>query len=189
MSPKRRNKGQFPKGSNKPKSTPNETVGKTVSPISDASITPSVVSVRPEHMSLAAHGHITAYLEKFSKGTQQLEDSEIVSTLHLSQHLRVFGLLSAVGFVKQTNQQSGDVQKKRRQVWELLLCKLLNSNEVTDADALMKAVVEMTSNRPAEYLALWRRSIMLSKHWNFWAKAYQKEKDQSRQDNHREMTP
>ncbi|MGI8932730.1 MAG: hypothetical protein ACR2FS_01515 [Phormidesmis sp.] len=188
MSAKRKKKRQFPQGS-KPKPISEATVGKTVSTVSSTSTALAAVSVQPEHMSLAAHAHIVAYLEKFSKGMQQLEDSEMVSILQLSQHLRVFGLLSAVGFVKQANQQSGEVQKKRRQVWELLLCKLLNSNEVTDADALMKAVVEMTNNRPAEYLALWRRSIILSKHWNFWAKAYQKEKDQSRQDNHREVTP
>ena len=190
MSPKRRNRGQFPKGPNRPESTSNETVGETVSPASDTLTNPSVVSVRPEHMSLTAHEHITAYLEKFSKGTQQLEDSEIVSILQLSQHLRVFGLLSAVGFVKQTNQQSGDVQKKRRQVWELLLCKLLGSEEIVDAKTLMDTVVKMTKDRPAEYMALWRRSIALSKHWNFWAKAYQKEKpDKQSQENSREVMP
>ena len=175
MSPKRKKSkqgGQFPKGS-KPESPAVSAANEAVTSMPSALPSPSVSLVQPEHMSLTAHAHIIDYLEKFSKGTKTLEDSEIVSILQLSQHLRMFGLLSAAGFVKQTNQQGGEVQKKRRQVWELLLCKLLGSSEVSDAKTLMEAIVKMTSDRPAEYMALWRRATVLSKHWNFWARAYQ----------------
>jgi hypothetical protein len=140
-------------------------------------VTPKVTPIRPENLSLTAHAHILAYFEKYPRDSQKLNDNEVTAILQLSQHLRVFGLLSAVGFVKQTNQQPGEVKKCIRSVWELLLAQLLDPQK--DSDALMTEVVILAKERPSEYMAQWRRALQLSKHWNFWAKAYQEEKTQS----------
>ena len=99
----------------------------------------------------------------------------MTAVLKLAQHLRVFGLLSAAGFVKQANQQEGEVKEKIRPVWESLLCQLVDNSEVKDATALMAEILTMTNERPADYMALWRWAIALSKHWSFWARAYQVE--------------
>ena len=53
--------------------------------------------VLPEQMSLNAHEHIQMYLQKYSK--RKLDKNDLTAVLRLSQHLRVFGLLSAVVMV------------------------------------------------------------------------------------------
>jgi hypothetical protein len=55
--------------------------------------------VQPEQMSLDAYGHIQKYLEICNKA--KLDKEDLTAVLRLSQHLRVFGLLSAVGYVNQ----------------------------------------------------------------------------------------
>ncbi|MEN8444694.1 MAG: hypothetical protein ABG776_06740 [Cyanobacteria bacterium J06555_13] len=169
---KRKRSSQFPSASKKGPSKA-AAVTNTAPPQSSSK---TVKVVQPEHTSLSAHEHILAYMNKYKrdpKTPKTLTDNEMVAVLQLSQHLRVFGLLSAAGFVKQANQQSGDTKEKRRPVWELLLCQLLNDPEISDAETLKSAIIDMAKNRPAEYMALWRRALLFSKHWNFWARAYQ----------------
>ncbi len=189
MSPKRKKNKQFPQG-NRPQNPPSSKTASSTSTASSSSISSvetsrsasgSTLLVQPEHMSLAAHAHVAEYMKQHS--VSSLSDNEVIAVLKLSQHLRVFGLLSAVGFVKQSNQQSGETKERIRPVWESLLCQMLNDDKVNDnnsqpvkdAHELMTAVLAMTQQRPAVYMALWRRAIALSKHWSFWARAYQVE--------------
>lgn len=176
MGKSKKNKGQFPKSNKSQKAISNKDtlIISAAAPSSTRTVSDSILSVQPEHMSLTAHAHITAYMVK-QDSASSLSSNDVTAVLKLAQHLRVFGLLSAAGFVKQANQQEGEVKDRLRPVWESLLCQLLNIAEVGDADALMAAVVEMTGQRPSEYMALWRRAIAISKHWNFWARAYQQE--------------
>lgn len=125
--------------------------------------------INPEYMSLAAHQHITNYLQGKS-----MEDEDLNAVLRLSQHLRVFGLLSAVGYLNQTNAQEGKVRLRTGPVWEALLGQMIDEEQPLKQKALMKAVVEMAQNQPNEYLLAWRRSLVLAQHWNFWARAYKK---------------
>ncbi|MFM6845731.1 MAG: hypothetical protein ACKPKS_18400, partial [Dolichospermum sp.] len=76
--------------------------------------------VLPEQMSLFAHEHIQKYLRKYNK--QKLDKNDLTAVLRLSQHLRVFGLLSAIGYLYQANAQDNyEVRKRTVPVWELLL--------------------------------------------------------------------
>lgn len=122
--------------------------------------------VRPEQMSLEAYQHIQTYLN----GREKLNKDEVTSILRLSQHLRVFGLLSAVGYLNH-GKDSGEVAKRTKPVWSTLL----NSLIVEDNSDLMKQVKDMAEDQPTVYMATWRKSLILSKYWNFWAKAYQEE--------------
>jgi hypothetical protein len=38
----------------------------------------------------------------------------------------------------------------------------------------METVAEMARENPAEYMATWRKSLILAEQWNFWARAYTK---------------
>ena len=181
----RRNRGQFPSGTKESRPAADSSAG--ASSISHKQPQPSNSNssraVQPEHTSLTAHSHIAAYLNKFERADQLLTDSEINAVLQLAQHLRVFGLVSAAGFVGQTNDQGGSTQEKRRPVWELLLCQLIDDPKVIDAKTLKSEVLNIASRQPAMYMALWRRAVLFSKHWNFWAKAYQTPKtEKSSQD-------
>jgi hypothetical protein len=146
-------------------------------PLSQASTQPIVIVkekneslVRPEHISLLAHKHIQSYMH--SQGSEKLTQDDVTAVLRLSQHLRVFGLLSAVGYVNQSNQQSGKVRERTVPVWTALLGQLLNEQDSLPSRELMNIVQKKASDSPAEYLALWRRALILSNHWNFWARAY-----------------
>lgn len=130
--------------------------------------------VQPEQMSLNGHQHIQKYLQTYNKSVFSKED--LNATLRLSQHLRVFGLLSAVGYINQFNAQGGKVREQTVPVWGCLIGQLLNQpinpNNRQDCKNLMEFVIEMSRTRPAEYMAMWQKSLILAQHWNFWARAY-----------------
>ncbi|MFM6912240.1 MAG: hypothetical protein ACKPKW_24370, partial [Dolichospermum sp.] len=79
--------------------------------------------VLPEQMSLSAHEHIQRYLKTYKK--QKLDKNDLTAVLRLSQHLRVFGLLSAVGYLNQANAQGGEVRERTVPVWESLLGQMV----------------------------------------------------------------
>ncbi len=126
--------------------------------------------VRPEHISLLAYKHIQQYMS--SQGKKSLSQEDLNAVLRLSQHLRVFGLLSAIGYVNQSNAQEGKVRQRTVPVWTSLLGQLVSEDNFSDAKELMQKIHTLASKQPAEYLALWRRSLILANHWNFWARAY-----------------
>lgn len=134
-------------------------------------------AVQPEQMSLTAHQHIQEYLKAATKANIEKEDLNAV--LRLSQHLRVFGLLSAVGYLNQSNSQENNETRKRTvPVWGLLLGQMLgktiNASNALERRELMETVATMARQNPAEYMATWRKSLILAEHWNFWARAYTK---------------
>ncbi|WP_243406935.1 hypothetical protein [Cuspidothrix issatschenkoi] len=132
--------------------------------------------VLPEQMSLSAHEHIQKYLKIYNK--QKLDKNDLTAVLRLSQHLRVFGLLSAVGYLNQANaQDNNEVRKRTVPVWESLLGQMVavDKNQLPNKEELMTQIVEMTRNRPQEYMLTWRKSLLLANHWNFWARAYQED--------------
>lgn len=138
---------------------------------------PSRVMVQPEQMSLKAHAHIKKYLTQSKKPNIEKEDLNAV--LRLSQHLRVFGLLSAVGYLNQSNaQENNETRKRTVPVWGLLLAQLLGQ-EIDTANPnqrreLMETVANMANTQPTEYMTTWRKSLILAEQWNFWARAYSK---------------
>lgn len=101
-----------------------------------------------------------------------MTENDLTAVLRLSQHLRVFGLLSATGYVNQSNDQNGKIRQRTVPVWESLLGQLVDEKHVPDRQSLMQQVLEMANDRPAEYMATWRRALVLANHWNFWARAY-----------------
>jgi hypothetical protein len=123
--------------------------------------------IQPEQMSLLAHQHIQTYLADRAAMTED----DLTAVLRLSQHLRVFGLLSAVGYANQENDQEGRVRARTVPVWTSLLGQLL-SHEQPQERAVMEYVIEMARQRPTEYMATWRKALILANHWNFWARAY-----------------
>ncbi|MUG93049.1 hypothetical protein F7734_11610 [Scytonema sp. UIC 10036] len=126
--------------------------------------------VNPEQMSLTAHQHIQTYLSISAKKAIDKEDLNAI--LRLSQHLRVFGLLSAAAYVNQTNAQEGRVRSRTVPVWKSLLGQLLDSQNPPSEKELREAIVNMAKEEPEKYIATWRKVMMLSNYWNFWARAY-----------------
>ncbi|MEA5620906.1 hypothetical protein VB711_24155 [Cronbergia sp. UHCC 0137] len=126
--------------------------------------------VQPEQMSLTAHQHIQKYLE--TSPNPVISKEELNAILRLSQHLRVFGLLSAAAYVNQTNAQGGIVRSRILPVWKSLLGQLINSETPPSEEELREIIVQMAKEEPAKYMATWRKSMILSNHWNFWARAY-----------------
>jgi len=124
--------------------------------------------LKPEQTSLSAHNHIQKYLA----GNLALVEDDLTAVLRLSQHLRVFGLLSAVGYVNQANDQNGRVRQRTVPVWESLLGRLIDEQNPPNRQTLMEQVVAMARDEPEKYMATWRRSLVLAQHWNFWARAY-----------------
>lgn len=125
--------------------------------------------VNPEHMSLNAHKHIQKYLATQRKS--KLDQNDLNAVLRLSQHLRMFGLLSAVGYINQANaQENNETRKRTVPVWLCLLGQMLAPD--TNKEELMQKVVEMANNKPSEYMTNWQKSLTLANHWNFWARAY-----------------
>lgn len=130
--------------------------------------------IQPEQTSLEAHQHI----QRFLNGRPKLSEKELNAVLRLSQYLRVFGLLSATGYINQSNDQSNN--KTRQQtvpVWTALLGQLYladraETEPLPPSPELMTAIKNLAQNDPTAYLALWRRSLIMANHWNFWAKAY-----------------
>jgi hypothetical protein len=126
--------------------------------------------IQPEEMSLLAHGHIQDYLDT----RINISDEDLTAVLRLSQHLRVFGLLSAVGYINQTNDQEGRVRERTVPVWRSLLSQLILGEPTDDSRILMESVVTMAREEPTKYMKTWRKSLVLSNHWNFWARAYKR---------------
>jgi hypothetical protein len=126
--------------------------------------------VQPEQMSLTAHQHIQKYLE--TSPNPAISKEELNAILRLSQHLRVFGLLSAAAYVNQTNAQGGIVRSRILPVWKSLLGQLINSETPPSEEELREMIVQMAKEEPAKYMATWRKSMILSNYWNFWARAY-----------------
>jgi hypothetical protein len=127
--------------------------------------------IKPEQMSLAAHSHIQKILND-----EELTAEDINAVYGLSQHLRTFGLLSAVGYINQSpNQDEGKVRALTLPIWKSLLAQLLNQSEDIEPKKLMNTVINYATNRPDIYMLQWRRSLELSQHWNFWARAYKSE--------------
>jgi homoserine acetyltransferase len=134
-------------------------------------------TVKPEQMSVTAYAHIKKYLK--TAGKTDIEKEDLNAVLRLSQHLRLFGLLSAVGYVNQSNAQEGKVRDRTVPVWGSLLGQMLGK-EIDTKDSqqrreLMELVQQMANTQPAKYMANWRKSMMLSEQWNFWARAYAKD--------------
>lgn len=129
--------------------------------------------VLPEQMSLTAHEHIQTYLKKSAK--QKLDKNDVTAILRLSQHLRIFGLLSAVGYLNQANAQGGEVRERTVPVWESLLGQMIDKDNLPNKEDLMTKIVEMTRDQPQEYMLFWRKSLLLANHWNFWSRAYQED--------------
>lgn len=127
-------------------------------------------SVRPEQMSLDAYQHIQDCLNERKK----LDKEEVTAILQLSQHLRVFGLLSSVGYLKHAKE--GKVKDRTKPMWLPLLWRLVfGSKPLGNEEELLQKVEHMARNESSLYMAAWRKALTLSHHWNFWARAYQKE--------------
>lgn len=132
--------------------------------------------VQPEQMSLDAHDHIQKYLRRHRQETQKLTKEDLNAVLRLSQHLRVFGLLSAVGYINQSNaQENNEVRRRTVPVWECLLGHLIDQEQPPDRKDLMTKIVEIAQQEPSRYMANWRRALLFAHHWNFWARAYQED--------------
>ena len=128
--------------------------------------------IQPEQMSLAAHSHIQKILKH---GT--LTEEELNAVYRLSQHLRVFGLLSAVGYLNQSaNKSEGKIRERVSDVWKPLLAQLLDRDECIERQKLMDIIIKYANTQPDVYMLQWRRSLKFSHHWNFWARAYKVEK-------------
>jgi hypothetical protein len=128
--------------------------------------------IKPEQMSLAAHSHIQKILND-----EKLTVEDLNAIYRLSQHLRTFGLLSAVGYINQSpNKDESKILTRTVPIWKSLLAQLLNQSEDIEPKKLMNTVISYANNRPDIYMLQWRRSLELSQHWNFWARAYKEEK-------------
>jgi hypothetical protein len=124
--------------------------------------------IKPEEMSLLAHKHIQTLLNDRKK----LSEDEVNSVYRLSQHLRVFGLLSVSGYINHNNNQDSKNRNTNTQIWSKLLAQLLDKDNSYDSIELMKSVIHWADNDPKIYMLQWRRALELSQHWNFWARAY-----------------
>ncbi len=176
---------QFPKGS-KPQSSAQPVAAvapKPAQPVSTSNQSSQVTSspvqqqpVRPEQMSLDAYQHIQICLNKKS----QFDKDDVTAILRLSQHLRVFGLLSAIGYLNHS--KAGKVQDRTKPMWKPLLWRLIHENGPIGSEAeLMTEIEQMARKQSPLYMATWRRALILSNHWNFWARAYQKEDKKNEQ--------
>lgn len=161
---------QFPKAKANPTKAYNQSKLTSNINASDAINPKTFNTVQPERISLNAHTHIQAYLT--SSGKKSLDKEDLNAILRLSQHLRIFGLLSASGYINQSNEQEGKVRERTVPVWKSLLTQLLEIDSDDSHRELMEKVINLSENEPQKYLAYWRKSLLFSKHWNFWAKAY-----------------
>lgn len=166
----------------KPANPPEAKQPETPPQAQKAAVSPSVSlgqtrRVQPEGMSLSAHSHIQKYLQTAKKS--DMEKKDLNAVLRLSQHLRVFGLVSAVGYLNQSNaQENNETRKCTVPVWGCLLGQMLgqeiDASNPQQRRQLMESVVQMARQHPAEYMATWRKSLLLAEQWNFWARAYAK---------------
>jgi hypothetical protein len=178
---KKHKSSQFPKSNSPGAKAPNpssvvEEKRELVKPLESTVVSTQSQKVQPEQMSLNAYHHIQQYLDKHRKETKKLTKEDLNAVLRLSQHLRVFGLLSAVGYINQSNaQENNEVRKRTVPVWECLLGHLINKDNPPERQDLMAKIVEMAQKEPSRYMATWRRALLLAHHWNFWARAYQED--------------
>lgn len=139
--------------------------------------TPAFKLLQPEQMSLEAYQHIQECLN--DKKVKDLEKGDVTAVMELSQHLRVFGVLSAVGYVRHARE--GDKRKRIRPMWTPLLWRLVCGDKQRPSDdkqarqELMNATYTLSTKDPKGYMVRWRQALKLSNHWNFWARACQKE--------------
>lgn len=133
--------------------------------------------LQPEQMSLEAYSHIQECLR--DKKVESLKKEEVTAVVQLAQHLRVFGLLSAVGYVRHARE--GKIRDRIRPMWTPLLWRLLCGNKPKPEDdkkarqELMNVTYTLSTQDQRGYMVKWRQALKLSNHWNFWARAYQEE--------------
>jgi hypothetical protein len=179
----KKHSSQFPKGpKSQPPTPPSSQVGVPAPPKPPAHISSNPPSqslavassgqyrsVQPEQMSLEAYQHVQLCLNN----RDGLDKEDVTAILRLAQHLRVFGLLAAVGYLNQAKE--GKIQERTKPMWKPLLWKLVHETQPVGSEVeLMQAVERMAREQSAVYMATWRRALILSNHWNFWARAYQK---------------
>ncbi len=150
--------------------TPPNPPARPATPPRAGSLLNSNLAVQPEQMSLTACSQVRDYLS--AVGQANLSQEELNAILRLSQHLRVFGLLSAVGYLNQTNDQAGAVRTRTVPVWRSLLGAALAPGETLTQRQLMERVQVLAQQQPQTYMATWQQVLTLSQHWNFWARAY-----------------
>ena len=141
-----------------------------------ASPLPASNPLQPEQISLKAYEHI----QKCMRDHPHLSKEKVTAVIQLSQHLRVFGLLSAVGYVRHA--RDGTVRGHVRPMWTPLLWHLVFSEtdppdryDQQTRQALMSEVYSLSKTTPRRYMVLWRQALKLSNHWGFWARAHQEE--------------
>ncbi|NJL87733.1 MAG: hypothetical protein HC886_19905 [Leptolyngbyaceae cyanobacterium SM1_1_3] len=134
-------------------------------------------------MSLEAYRHIQECLQ--TKEVSALQKEDVTAVVQLAQHLRVFGLLSAVGYVRHARE--GKIRDRIRPMWLPLLWRLicgdqkLPSDEKQARQTLMNATYTLSTQNQKGYMVKWRQALKLSNHWNFWARACQiEEPDEQR---------
>ena len=144
--------------------------------MSEKSSSSHVKSVRPEKISLMAYSHI----EKCLDGKKPLTKKQVTAIAELAQHLRVFGLLSAVGYIRHA--RAGEKREQIRPMWTPLLWHLIFGEEASSdkydqetRQKLMKKIYKLSTKDPKKYMFYWSESLKLSNHWIFWARAYQEE--------------
>lgn len=164
---------QFPSASSSPAAQSQSFTSKAldVSPHANQN---SMTSFSPEAISLQAYDQVKRYLATHQLQHFSVEDLNAV--LRLSQHLRVFGLLSAVGYINQSNEQEGKTRQRTVPVWCSLLGDFLGkptrSENAQQRRELMNFVQSMAKDRPKEYWMQWRQSMEIAQRWNFWARAH-----------------
>lgn len=133
--------------------------------------------LQPEQMSLEAYRHVQECLNGRKKDALSKED--VTAIIQLAQHLRVFGLLSAVGYVRHARE--GKIRERIRPMWTPLLWRLVCGSEQRPSDekqarqTLMHSTYTLSTQDPKGYMVKWRQALKLSNHWNFWARACQEE--------------
>lgn len=132
--------------------------------------------VEPEKMSLIAHSQIQTCLQQLKR--DEFTKDDLNAVLRLSQHLRVFGLLSAAGYINQKNEQNGKVRQRTVPIWASLIGQLIDEKESLSQKEIRDRITKLAQEQPALYMIQWRRALTLAHHWNFWAAAYKQKETQ-----------
>ncbi|NJR62635.1 MAG: hypothetical protein HC769_29855, partial [Cyanobacteria bacterium CRU_2_1] len=120
-------------------------------------------------MSLLAYNHIQECLK--DKKVEYLKKEDVTAVVQLAQHLRVFGLLSAVGYVRHA--RDGKIRERIRPMWTPLLWRLVCGDKQRPANdkqvrqELMNATYTLSTQDQKGYMVKWRQALKLSNHWNF----------------------
>ncbi|MFE4108664.1 hypothetical protein [Almyronema epifaneia] len=155
----------------------NDTAKSNASQQRPSGVKSPIQPLQPEQMSLEAYRHIQECLQ--TKEAAYLQKEDVTAVVQLAQHLRVFGLLSAVGYVRHARE--GKIRERIRPMWLPLLWRLvcgdqkLPSDEKQARQTLMNATYTLSTQNPKGYMVKWRQALKLSNHWNFWARACQVE--------------